>query len=328
MPFSITVNARGGQDEVSLYDSPLSNDLFVSKLRNVRLSGPGFFNRATGFETIDAYASSADKAKLYDSAGNDIFHCAPDLASMEYDSGPTVRVHDFVSTFGFASSGDDTAFMQDAADSADRLVVKHNFGKLRGPGFFTKALRFDNLTATATPGQRDVATFYDSTGSDIFEATPGTAKIIYGGSATRAAQADGFRRVYALANAADLPGSVDKAYLFDSPGDDVLRAYADYTKLYNNTLGFFNRAKYFDEVHATGGGLGQNDMAHLYDSAGDDLLEYGGTSARVSSNDLVDFLNEVTAFKHVRPHSDATGADTKISSPMTVGYDLDDSDWL
>ncbi len=318
-----------GIDTAELHDSAMSADRIVGLPEASRLYGPGFYNRAVGFETIDAYAHAGDIVKLYDSLGNDTFACGPDFAHMQYDGGPLVQTHGTTTNLAFSRAGGlDTANMQDAAATADRLIGTADYAKLRGPGFFTKAIGFDKLTATATPGQADVALLYDDIGSDIFEAGQTTAKMSYNGSAAHFTQADGFRYVHGLAYAVDTPGAVDRAYLTDSAGDDVMKAYPDYVKLYNNTVGFYNRARLFDEVHATGGGLLQNDVALLYDSVNDDRLEYGGSAAQVFSTDTVHFLNEASQFKRLRPRNGAGGLDDKFPNPMTLGYDLDDSLWL
>ncbi len=298
------------------------------------LFGPGFLIKATHFEQliVTATPGQADIAKLYDRSGDDLLEGTPTATKLTFDGDPAT----FIEAIGFryahgvaTSGGNDTATLQDAAATADRFKGAADQSKLYSNDFFLRAKGFDQVVATATSGQGDVATLYDGAGADIFTASPTSAKMSYNGSATHFTQADGFRYVHGLAYETDTQGAVDKAYLTDSAGDDILKAYADYTKLYNNTVGFYSRARLFDEVHATGGGTGQDDYAYLYDSAGDDHLEYGGATAKVSSTDLVTYLNEADQFKHIRPISPLNnGTDTKTANAMDAGYDMEDTGWL
>ena len=116
---------------------------------------------------------------------------------MVHAGGPTITATGFYSAFGFAYNGGvDTATMQDAADTADELKCKVNYGILSGTGFFTKAIDFEKLTATATPGQADIAKLYDRAGDDLLEGTPTATKLKFDGDSDTFIEAVNFRYVH------------------------------------------------------------------------------------------------------------------------------------
>ena len=57
-------------------------------------------------------------------------------------------------------------------------------------------------------------------------------------------------------------------------------------------------------------------------------MEYGGASARVSSDDLVDFLVEAQNFKTTKATNGNGGSDLKTATAVLFGYNVDDADWL
>ncbi|WP_246105874.1 S8 family peptidase [Rosistilla ulvae] len=99
-------------------------------------------------------------------------------------------------------------------------------------------------------------------------------------------------------------GGSDRAYLYDSAGNDTLSASPGDTKLsgvgYEHALTGI-RSIY---VHATAGG---NDTAYLYDSAGDDRLAIRPEFTSLRGDD---FLSLVYGFDRVNAYGTAGGNDT------------------
>ena len=100
------------------------------------------------------------------------------------------------------------------------------------------------MHAHATPGDNDVARFYDDPyGFDTFEAWPDQAKLYGSGYYIRAKS---FRYVYADASRS---GS-DDAILHDSALADYLEAADNWAELYDAAGSFFYRVSDFDTIKA------------------------------------------------------------------------------
>ncbi len=104
--------------------------------------------------------------------------------------------------------------------------------------------------------------------------------------------------------AIDGGGGSDRAYLYDSPGNDTLSASPGDTKL--SGVGFEHTVTGIHSiyVHATAGG---NDTAYLYDSAGDDRLAIRPEFTSLRGDD---FLSLVYGFDRVNAYGTAGGNDT------------------
>jgi hypothetical protein len=94
--------------------------------------------------------------------------------------------------------------------------------------------------------------------------------------------------------------------MFDSTGND--RFYASPTEGSLYGAGFYNRAKFFEGVHAyaTAGGT---DVADLYDSEGDNT--YVGTDVDGALFGA-GFYNRAKHFEEVHAHGNAGGNDTAL----------------
>jgi len=222
--------------------------------------------------------------------------CFVTLASIEHktvDAGGGAK--DVVKISG--SNGDDT-FTAGPAE-----------GSVLSPGYSTRAVGFDNLSAYARVGD-DLATFAGSDGPDTFVGRPSYSNLFGpgfyvgaqefdevtvqsvpgGGDSAYFMDSDGDETLIANPDWAVMTGAsfgylaigfdavrayarsggVDAADLIDGPGDDTFDAYPDYATLHGP--GLWIQARYFDVVkaHADGGGL---NTAHFFDSPGDDTFE-------------------------------------------------------
>ncbi|MFH1268472.1 MAG: hypothetical protein ABIK89_22345, partial [Planctomycetota bacterium] len=276
---------NGGADTASLADSAATRDRFVGKPGQSELYGPAFYVRAKGFEQVAATATGpGDIATVYDSPAPDVFEATPDSATLKYNGSEEhfVQATGFRYVHGYAfteNGGADTASLADSATTRDRFVGKPGQSELYGPAFYVRAKGFEQVAATATAGggYADVAKLVDSPWSDTFEATPEYGKLKFNNSEDHFVLATGFRSVHAYALAANMPGSIDVAMLYDSPQDDVLDITPTYIRLYNSS--YYNRALDFDEVNAWATDRVFRDSVYFYDSPGDDHFDAVGNLA-------------------------------------------------
>lgn len=117
---------NGGTDQAHLYDSDQTPDVFLGAPDSGVLTGSGFFCRAVEFEQVHATATAggglSDVAKLYDSAGADLFEAAPDYGKLLYGGSGDhyVEAAGFRDVHAFATgSGLDTANLSDSGQSRD-----------------------------------------------------------------------------------------------------------------------------------------------------------------------------------------------------------------
>lgn len=166
---------------------------------------------------------------------------------------------------------------------------------------------FETIVAETT-GEGGVADFYDSPDDDVFVTGPNHGTLTGDGFSL---QAIGFRKNVAHANS----GGYDVARVYDSAGDDILRASPAEVALYPVVgYAFENRVMLFEESHAFSPG-GGHDIAFLFDSANDDTFHASPNEASMSGSTgggafgEQSYLNRVKDFEEV--HGNASGgADT------------------
>jgi hypothetical protein len=110
-------------------------------------------------------------------------------------------------------------------------------------------------------------------------------------------------------------GAGDKAYLYDSAGDDTLTGNPTYGRL--SGTGFSNTVKNFPTVYAyaTAGGT---DTANLYDSAGNDTFAATPTAASMTGSN---YYNWVKGFDKVYGYATAGGANDVANLYDSAGDD-------
>ena len=160
-----TVRVYGGggtNDRVYLYDSA-GNDSFVATPTSSYLTGTGFYNSASGFRSVYAYATAGnagggDRAFLYDSAGNDSFVATPTHSYLT-GTGFYNDANGFGTVYAYATAGDaggvgDRAFLYDSAGN-DSFYGRSGYGYLKGLGFYNYVGGFDKVYAYANAGGTD-----------------------------------------------------------------------------------------------------------------------------------------------------------------------------
>jgi len=175
----ITVDAKGGTDELTVYDSSLTDTMTATPTQVTAASQDGSFSHsAKNFETVTliSTAGGEDLAMLYDSAGNDTFVATPTYIEMS-GTGYKLRAEGFRYAHGYASAGGiDTAMMYDSAGD-DEYVCTPDYNILRGDNFFIRAKFFDYVHAYATAGGYDKATIKGSTGADKIVIDPQVVRL-------------------------------------------------------------------------------------------------------------------------------------------------------
>jgi hypothetical protein len=173
------------------------------------------------------------------------------------------------------------------------------------PAYLNRAGGFDQVEAVSAGGGDDSARLYDSAGDDNFSAYPTYVLLANHPSNPTAYsnKATGFRYAHASASG----GGTDKAWLYDSSGNDTFDAYPTYAVLSNSTPGqaFYTRANYFDQVIAASSGGA--DIARFFDSALKDVFTF-----RAATKDAVmtgsGYLNQALNFRYVLAYA-TTGDD-------------------
>lgn len=228
-------------DVARLFDSP-GADVFNAGPERAEMQYDGsseHFARAEGFSHVLAYGrnddSRTDKAYLADSEDTrDIFVATPAYARF-FGPGFSNRVLGFEQVTAKATnSGEnlDLAKLYDSADS-DTFEGTPEYGKLtfgNRDDHFAMAAGFRRVVAyaraTDAAGSIDVALLRDSAGDDTLIATPLYSKLFNRDEYYNLALY--FDEVTAVATR---NGARDRAYLFDSPGDDHLDAVGNLAEL-------------------------------------------------------------------------------------------------
>ncbi len=311
---------QGGTDAASFFDSD-GNDTFTTTPTLATMAGKwrpegasadrSYYNRAENFDSYEATSTAgADLARLTDSpTSDDQFVAEPTRATLS-GSGLSSRANNFRYVVAYATGGNDTAQLKDSPGT-DTFVATPAYGVMYAsasavnPAYLNRAGGFDQVEALSQSGGGDSARLYDSPGDDNFTADPTYVLLANdpGNPTAYSNKATGFRYAHASANG----GGTDKAWLYDSSGNDTFDAYPTYAVLSNSTPGqaFYTRANYFDQVVATSSGGA--DIARFFDSALKDVFTF-----RAASNDAAmsgsGYLNQALHFRYVLAYA-TTGGD-------------------
>ena len=300
--------ASTGVDTASLYDSS-GNDTFIAAPTYVQMIGANYSNYATGFDQAFGYATAGnaggvgDIAKMFDSAGNDVFVARPAVSQMS-GVGYMNQASGFGHVYGYSTPGpaEDRAYLYDSAGN-DTFYGTPTYAQMWGTGYFNYASKFDKVYAYASTdagGVGDQANLLDSIGNDTFFATPTYAQLSGPGYFNYVSK---FDKVQAFAST-NAGGTGDRANMYDSAGNDTFVGTPTYGLMKGS--GFYNYAQGFTQVsgYATSGG---DDTANLYDSAGNDSFYGRSNYARLTGTG---FYNYASGFSHVNAYANAGGFDT------------------
>ena len=210
-PIVRTLASEGGHDRAELYDSGTSLDTFVGRPDSSTFYGPGFYNTAVRFAEVLAHASPDDgfddRAKLYDSDGDDTFWAGPSSPEGNRLAGTTLAGHGFSYTVdGFYhvighshGGGDDEAHLYGADGSQDflRAFFASDYREMFDSATYkTTAKGFEKTMAYGVRSDADRAIFHDSALDEYLEAdaTKDPARAILSNS-DRMLEVSGFAHV-------------------------------------------------------------------------------------------------------------------------------------
>jgi len=218
-------------------------------------------------------SGSGDSAVLTGNGGNDSVELWPGAAT--FTAGGVTTTLSGTSTITVdGAGGANSAVLHDSA-GIDQLVMRQTdvVQSDQNHTLYSHTLYgFKTVLAKSTQGGPDVATLYDSAGSDTFTARPNWANMAAAG--VYSFTAEGYVVVFGRATA----GGYDLAFLTDSAGNDVYEGRPTSARMFG--AGYDNQAVSFEASFATASR--GYDVASLYDSAGNDLFVAGPTESRLS----------------------------------------------
>ncbi len=184
----ITMDAKGGTDELTVYDSA-GDDVMTASPNQVTAtnSASAYSHVARNFEQVRMISSAGgeDVASLYDSSGDDVFTGTPSYGEM-VGSGYKLRAEGFRYLHGYAlAGGTDTAMLYDSPGD-DEYVGTPDYNIMRNSNFYIRAKYFDYVHAYATAGGYDRATLKGTSGSDKFILEANLARLNSGSYVHRA----------------------------------------------------------------------------------------------------------------------------------------------
>lgn len=236
-------NLQGGagNDTLAMTGTVAKEDAIL-RVGSVQYSSAAFRLQASGMENVSVTSGGGgDTARLYDSAGDDVFTAGPTSATLR-GAGYTTTASGFASVMAYASTGNDTAQFLDSA-GADRFVGYAGYSFLSGNGFYNFASGFKAVTATSTGGA-DRAELYGSDGNDSFLRTNAQARLSGTGYSNTAV---GFSAVRAFGG-----GGVDQAVFSDIGSGDYFYGRTNNARL--SRTGLDQQVYDFENVTATAGG--------------------------------------------------------------------------
>lgn len=190
-------------------------------------------------------AGGMDTATLNGTAGNDTFVARSNGVYLRNTSFHH-EVRGFDSVYGVATQGGyDEAYLFDTAGD-DVFVGAATYSSLEGGGLLHHVSAFDYVFSSSENGGVDEARFLDSSGTENFTAGAGYAYMV-GSAFTN--NTTGYRTVRAESS-----NTQDRAFLYDSAGNDLLTASGS-TAILDNTAGrtTVSRFKRVDAFGVNGG---------------------------------------------------------------------------
>ena len=291
----VNAYSTGGTDTARLDDSAGTDSFVATPADGVMYASagtdnPAYANRAIGFATVNACSThgGGDSARLYDSAGDDLFTATPTYAELKNDPATNSTNYDitantfrYVQAFATAGGNDKATLTGSTGSSGSDSFESHPSyafltNSTAAQPFYNRANYFAQVFATAGTGNTAIARLYDSPWKDTLQASPTIATLSGTGFSD---QVQSFRYVYAYASTGG-----DEAYLTDSGGGDTFTGTPTYSVLTNGTS-YTIRVNQFPKVTATS--TGGNATANLYDSAGNDNF-WGHLADAVLSDGTLD----------------------------------------
>ena len=204
-----------------------------------------FVVNVSEFAEMYAYATAGghNTAALYDhpqgqeGSTNNKAKAEPALGHVKlYGGGPYTRVKLFDVVDIYSSGGDDLARLF-GSEGDDTFEGQKDLSRLSGPGYDVRVHGFGRVVADARQAGIDVARLVDSALKDEFHGKPHKSELfdqVTGGDVYKIT-ARGFAEVHAEASNREgqqADGGRDKAALWDTARDDLVRASGDQLRFY------------------------------------------------------------------------------------------------
>ena len=174
----------GGTDKAYLYDSD-ANDKFKSEPAEnyAKMYGGRMYNRVKFYDVVEAFSSGEkDLARLFDTAGNDVFEGQRDVSWLRTDVFD-VGVHNFRNVIAYAlENGNDEATLNDSV-LKDEVYLKSHKSEIidqetKGEIYNITARRFDIVHADASQGEGyDKVKMWETPHDNIVEAADNWARF-------------------------------------------------------------------------------------------------------------------------------------------------------
>ena len=218
------------------------------------------------------------------------------IANLVHHDGATVTVQgtDGDDVFAFAPTGSYLVTINGVAYHFDDAEVN--------------AVQFDGSEGN------DTASIDDSSGNDVYTATPDYAQMV---SPDVTVLAESCSEVHAYAR----HGGTDTAIFIDSPGNDKAKAEdGDTVKRYSSNRSYYNRAKFFETVEVNFSEGGTKGDARMWDSPASDIFDGMPGNCRYYSEDTA-FDVTVLGADFVTAYS-KNGGDDKLILHDSPGDDV------
>ena len=277
----LTVESRGGDDSVTIYDG-IGNDLLIGRKDfTILLGSDGWNHRVNGFAETHVVATEGgrDVAILHDGAGDDLFRFSHENSEMIFDGADTgegssrISVSSFERVVGIAGQGGTDRAEAFGSEAAHRFVGRAHASYLTGFQESHRAEGFEHVDAYAGGQGNSTAWIYDSAEDDHLALSPDSLHLTGGYSVS----AYNYDTIGALGNA----GGHDTAIIRDSEGDDTFISLDDLAILENDS--YRQVINGYEEVVAIS--LDGNDRAVIYGSNTDqDELNVNGVLTEVTNS--------------------------------------------
>ena len=149
----------GGHDKAFLYDSDANDKFKAEPAENyAKMYGGRMYNRVKFYDVVEAFSSGEkDLARLFDTAGNDVFEGQQDVSWLRTDVFD-VGVHNFRQVIAYAlAAGNDVATLKDSA-LMDEVYLKSHKSEIvdletKGEVYKITARGFDLVHADGSQGE-------------------------------------------------------------------------------------------------------------------------------------------------------------------------------
>jgi len=175
----IVIEGDGGADLLTIVGSDL-DDRAELKDGTFTVTNSSVTVSVTEVEDVSATAGAgANRAFLFDTAGDDVLTLRPDEATLVDGSGNSYKVEGFDRVIAVSENGgsDQANFYDTTGD--DVFVAKESFSYLVGTGFWNYARGFEKVDAFSEQGGSDQAWLFDSSGDDTLTAADGDVTLTH-----------------------------------------------------------------------------------------------------------------------------------------------------